>query len=235
MHTDPFPFHTKIALPGAKSLTPVGKILCIGRNYAKHAEEMGSDVPDQPMVFLKPASAIVRSGDAVQLPSQSHNVHHEVELVAVIGRGGHNIDRKDALNHVAAYAVGLDMTARDIQGEAKRNRHPWSVAKGFDTFAPLGPLTPADQVGNPQQLEICVSVNGETRQHGHTKYMIFSVAELVSYCSHIFTLSPGDLLYTGTPEGVSPVVEGDQIRARLSNCAPLQVSVKQRGERPALG
>lgn len=225
MQTDPFPFHTKIALPGAKSMLPVGKLLCIGRNYAKHAEEMGSNVPDVPMVFLKPASAIVRSGEAVILPSQSKNVHHEVELVAVIGQGGRHIDRDDALDHVAAYAVGLDMTARDVQSAAKERRHPWSVAKGFDTFAPLGPLTPADQVGDPQDLEIAVTVNGETRQHGHTQHMIFPVAELVHYCSQIFTLAPGDLIYTGTPEGVGPVAAGDQVRATLTGCAPLQVRV----------
>ena len=226
MQTETLPFHTKIALPGARTMTPVGKLLCIGRNYAKHAAEMGSDVPDEPMVFLKPASAIVRSGDAVKLPPQSNNVHHEVELVAVIGRGGRNIDRDDALSHVVAYAVGLDMTARDIQSAAKQRRHPWSVAKGFDTFAPLGPLTPADQVGDPQELEIRVTVNGETRQHGHTKHMIFSVANLVHYCSQIFTLAPGDLIYTGTPDGVGPVQAGDQLKATLTNCAPLQVRVE---------
>lgn len=226
MQTETLPFHTKIALPGARTMTPVGKLLCIGRNYAKHAEEMGSDVPEEPMVFLKPASAIIRSGDAVTLPPQSNNIHHEVELVAVIGRGGRAIDRDDALSHVVAYAVGLDMTARDIQSAAKQRRHPWSVAKGFDTFAPLGPLTPADQVGDPQDLEIAVTVNGDTRQHGHTKHMIFSVAELVHYCSHIFTLAPGDLIYTGTPDGVGPVQVGDQLKATLTNCAPLQVRVE---------
>jgi 2-keto-4-pentenoate hydratase/2-oxohepta-3-ene-1,7-dioic acid hydratase in catechol pathway len=226
MPTDPFPFHTKIALPGAKSMTPVGKLLCIGRNYAKHAAEMGSNVPDEPMVFLKPASALIRGGDAVVLPPQSQNVHHEVELVAVIGRGGRAIDQDDALSHVAAYAVGLDMTARDIQSAAKERRHPWSVAKGFDTFAPLGPLTPADQVGDPQNLEIAVTVNGEVRQQGHTRHMIFPVAELVHYCSQIFTLAPGDLLYTGTPDGVGPVEAGDRLRATLTGCAPLQVRVE---------
>lgn len=215
----------KITLPGSKKTLAVGKILCIGRNYAKHAAEMKSDVPDEPMVFLKPSTSLVRSGGIVVLPDQSSEVHHEVELVAVIGREGRNISAAEALNHVAAYAVGLDMTARDIQSAAKSRRHPWSVAKGFDTFAPLGPLTPADQVGDPQDLTIEVDVNGESRQHGETRDMIFPVAELVAYTSSIFTLEPGDLIYTGTPDGVGPVEDGDVIDARVTGCAPLHVTV----------
>lgn len=217
----------KIILPGSKTTLSVGKVLCIGRNYAKHAAEMKSDVPDQPMLFLKPSTALIRSGGVVVLPAQSSDVHHEVELVAVIGTGGRNIPREEALHHVAAYAVGLDMTARDIQSRAKEKRHPWSVAKGFDTFAPLGPLTPADQVGDPQDLEISVSVNGEARQSGRTTDMIFPVAELVHYTSTIFTLEPGDLIYTGTPDGVGPVHDGDVLEARLTGCSPLRVHVEK--------
>ncbi|PEN14977.1 isomerase/hydrolase [Longibacter salinarum] len=220
----------KITLPGSKETLNVGKILCIGRNYAKHAAEMKSDVPDQPMVFLKPSTAIIRSGGVVVLPQQSQDVHHEVELVAVIGEGGRNIPRDEALHHVAAYAVGLDMTARDIQSVAKANRHPWSVAKGFDTFAPLGPLTPADQIGDPQDLSISVEVSGETRQSGETKDMIFPVAELIHYTSTIFTLEPGDLIYTGTPDGVGPVEDGDVIEARLTGCSPLLVRVARQAD-----
>lgn len=215
----------KITLPGSKNTLSVGKILCIGRNYAKHAAEMKSDVPEQPMVFLKPSTALVRSGGMVVLPVQSADVHHEVELVAVIGTGGRNISQDEALNHVAAYAVGLDMTARDIQCAAKERRHPWSVAKGFDTFAPLGPLTPADQVGDPQTLTVEVAVNGETRQKGETRDMIFPVAELVAFTSSIFTLEPGDLIYTGTPDGVGPVQDGDVLDARITHCAPLHINV----------
>ena len=225
MSVQDLPFRMKITLPGSKQVLPIGKLLCIGRNYAKHAEEMKSDVPDEPMVFLKPASAVIRSGDAVVLPERSRDVHHEVELVAVIGEGGKNIDVADALDHVAAYAAGIDVTARDVQSAAKKRSHPWSVAKGFDTFAPLGPLTPADQVGDPQNLSLKLTVNDEVRQEGHTRDMIFSVAELVSYCSHIFTLAPGDLLYTGTPDGVGPIEDGDVLEATVSGCAPLRVSV----------
>jgi 2-keto-4-pentenoate hydratase/2-oxohepta-3-ene-1,7-dioic acid hydratase in catechol pathway len=215
----------KITLPHADHPTTVGKLLCIGRNYAEHADEMQSDVPDQPMVFLKPSTAVVRSGGTVRLPPQSQDVHHEIELVAVVGKGGRRIPREDALSHVAAYAVGLDMTARDLQSDAKEKRHPWSVAKGFDTFAPLGPLTPAEDIGDPQALTLRLQVNGETRQEASTRHMIFPVAELVHYCSQIFTLEPGDLLYTGTPSGVGPVAAGDQLEATATGCEPLRVQV----------
>lgn len=220
----------KIILPGSKKSLSIGKLLCIGRNYAKHAAEMKSDVPDEPMVFLKPSTAVVRSGGIVVLPRQSRDVHHEVELVAVIGEGGRHISRDDALSHVAAYGVGLDVTARDVQSTLKERRHPWSVAKGFDTFAPLGPLTPADEIGDPQALQIELRVNGDVRQSGTTADMIFPVAELVHYCSQIFTLEPGDLLYTGTPEGVGPVEDGDVLEATVSGCAPLRVRVEREAE-----
>jgi 2-keto-4-pentenoate hydratase/2-oxohepta-3-ene-1,7-dioic acid hydratase in catechol pathway len=177
------------------------------------------------MVFLKPATAVVRSGEAVRLPPQSRDVHHEIELVAVIGNEGRKIPKEEALDHVAAYAVGLDMTARDLQAEAKEKRHPWSVAKGFDTFAPLGPLTSAGDVDDPKDLTLRLEVNGETRQEASTRHMIFPMAELVHYCSQIFTLEPGDLLYTGTPSGVGPVEEGDELEATATNCEPLLIRV----------
>lgn len=221
------PFRMKITLPGTKTPIPAGTLFCIGRNYAKHAAEMKSDVPDEPMVFLKPQSALIRSGESIQLPPQSSDVHHEVEMVAVIGKGGRRIDRDDALDHVAAYAVGIDVTARDVQADAKAKGHPWSVAKGFDTFAPLGPLTPADEVGDPQALSIQLDVNGETRQSAHTRDMIFPVEALIHHLSHIFTLAPGDLIYTGTPEGVGPIHDGDVLEASLSNCAPLRIRVNR--------
>ncbi len=215
----------KITLPARSEPVPVGKLLCIGRNYADHAEEMNRDVPDEPMVFLKPPSALIRTGDSVQLPPQSQDVHHEVELVAAIGKNGKNVAKENALDHVAAFAVGLDMTARDLQAEAKERRHPWSVAKGFDTFAPLGPLTPASDIEAPQDLTLRLSVNGETRQEASTRRLIFPVRALVAYCSQIFTLSPGDLLYTGTPSGVGPVQEGDTLEATATGCDPLRVDV----------
>lgn len=217
----------KIALPDHSEPVHVGKLLCIGRNYAEHAAEMKREVPDEPMVFLKPASAIIRTGETVQLPPQSREVHHEVELVAAIGKKGKNIPQNEALDHVAAYAVGLDMTARDLQAKAKEKRHPWSVAKGFDTFAPLGPLTPAAAIEDPHDLQLQLSVNGETRQDASTQHLIFPVQELVHYCSQIFTLTPGDLLYTGTPSGVGPVEDGDEVEATATGIDPLRVAVSR--------
>lgn len=217
----------KITLPTTGTSLPIGKLLCIGRNYADHAAEMERDVPDEPMVFLKPPTAVVRSGGTVRLPPQSQNVHHEVELVAVIGTEGRNLSAATALDHVAGYAVGLDMTARDLQDEAKAQRHPWSVAKGFDTFAPLGPLASAEDVGDPQALTLRLRRNGATQQEASTEHMIFSVAELVAYCSQIFTLTPGDLLYTGTPSGVGPVEAGDTLEATATGIEPLTVSVSR--------
>lgn len=216
-------------LPSYNDRMRPSKLLCIGKNYARHADEMQSAVPDEPLVFLKPPSALVRSGGRVRLPSASREVHHEVELVVVIGEGGWQIKSEEALAHVAGYAVGLDMTARDLQREAKREGHPWSVAKGFDTFAPLGPLVKATTVADPQDLEISVSVNDEVRQQGHTGDMVFAVAELISYCSSIFTLEAGDLLYTGTPEGVGPVEDGDVIEARVADWPALRLTVGRDG------
>lgn len=218
----------KIELPGRSSPIPIGKLLCIGRNYADHAAEMKGEVPEEPMVFLKPASSVIRSEETVRLPPQSEEVHHEIELVTVIGREGWEIPEAEALDHVAAYAVGLDMTARDLQSQAKERRNPWSVAKGFDTFAPLGPLASTDTVENPQEVTLQLRVNGEVRQEASTHHMIFPVAELIHYCSQIFTLYPGDLLYTGTPSGVGPVEDGDVIDASATGCEPLSVSVRRR-------
>lgn len=217
----------KITLPGAARSMQPGKLLCIGRNYAKHAAEMKSAVPEQPMVFLKPATALVGHEGVVVLPPMSQDVHHEVELVAVIGREGKQIDTAHALDYVAAYALGIDMTARDLQAQAKQKGHPWSVAKGFDTFAPLGALVPATAVGDPQNLTLRLTVDGAVRQEGSTADMIFSVAELVAFCSQIFTLQPGDLLFTGTPEGVGPVTDGAVMEATCTKLPPLRVRVRR--------
>lgn len=219
----------KITLPASQCAVSVGKLLCIGRNYADHAAEMEREVPEQPMVFLKPATALIRTGGTVRLPPQSQTVHHEVELVAVIGTEGHRIAREQALDHVAAYAVGLDVTARDLQNEAKAQRHPWSVAKGFDTFAPLGPLTSASAIDDPQNVQLTLRRNGSVRQQASTVDMMFSVAELVHHCSQIFSLEPGDLLYTGTPSGVGPIEHGDRLEARTTGCDPLHVDVAREG------
>ncbi len=215
-----------ITLPQNGATIESPRIFCIGRNYAAHAAEMQSAVPAQPMIFLKPSTALVGNGGVIQLPAQSEDVHHEVELVAVLGKGGKNIAEENALAHIAGYAVGLDMTARDIQAAAKKKGHPWAVAKGFDTFAPLGDFVPAEAIDDPQDLKISLMVNGDIRQAGETSDMIFPVAHLVAYCSTIFTLLPGDLIYTGTPEGVGPVQAGDELVANVSGLPELVVTVQ---------
>ena len=215
-----------LSLPDGREVRP-GKILCIGRNYAAHVAEMGDVSEAEPVVFLKPSTALVASEGEVVLPRQSDDVHHELELVAVIGTGGRHIAEAEALGHVAAYALGLDLTARDLQAQAKAQKGPWSIAKGFDTFAPLGPLTPADQIPDPQALEIALAIDGETRQRGTTDHMVFSVARIVSFLSSVFTLEPGDLVYTGTPEGVGPVHDGQRLEATGSGLEPLVVTVRR--------
>ena len=214
-----------LTLPDGRDVRP-GKVLCIGRNYVAHVLEMGGREGDQPVVFLKPSTALVPDGGAVVVPRQSAEVHHEVELVAVVGTGGKDIAEADALGHVAAYAVGLDMTARDLQAEAKAGGQPWSVAKGFDTFAPLGPLVDAADVPDPQALAIRLTIDGEVRQQGSTSLMAFSVARIVAYLSGVFTLEPGDLIYTGTPEGVGPVHPGETLVAEVDGFPSLTVSVR---------
>lgn len=206
---------TNDTLPGLPHLS-LRSVFCIGRNYVAHAEELNNEVPDQPLVFLKPASSITYTGP-ISLPAQSKDVHHEVELVVAIGKKGREIPASKALEYVAGYAVGIDLTARDIQSEAKKNGHPWSVAKGFDTFAPLSSFVKASDVANPQNLELQLSVNGTLRQQANTGLMIFPVAELIHYLSGIFTLQPGDLIFTGTPEGVASLQHGDVVEASLSN------------------
>ena len=219
------PLDSPLTLPDGREVRP-GKLLCIGKNYVAHAIEMGGKEGDAPVAFLKPASALVGDGGEVVIPRQSSDVHHELELVAVIGKGGRDIDEADALDHVAAYALGLDMTARDLQSEAKKNGRPWSVAKGFDTFAPLGPLVDAAEVSDPQALTLTLTVDGEERQRADTSLMIFSVARIVAFLSSVFTLEPGDLLYTGTPEGVGPVAAGQTLVAAADGVPSLTVTVR---------
>ncbi len=204
----------------------VGKILCIGRNYPDHAREMKADVPTEPVVFLKPATAIVHSGGTVEIPPISNDVHHEVELVVVIGKRGRQIPRSSAFEHVAGYAVGLDMTLRDVQAESKKKGLPWSVAKGFDTSAPVSDAVGKDIIPDPRTLSVSLSVNDKERQRGAIRDMVFPVEVLIEYLSGIFTLEEGDLIYTGTPEGVGPVARGDLLKADLGTLAHLEVSVR---------
>ncbi len=194
----------------------VSKIICVGRNYREHAAEMKAEVPSDPILFLKPPTAIVHSGDDIVRPLFSKEMHHEVELVVALGRGGKDIASAEAWDLIAGYGVGLDMTLRDVQGVAKRNGLPWAVAKGFDTSAPVSDFIPAQQAGSRPVFDIECSVNGAVRQRVSTSTMIFDIPTILSYVSTIFTLEAGDLIFTGTPEGVGPVNPGDTIEAKLS-------------------
>lgn len=216
-------------IPGLPNLT-ISSIFCIGRNYQKHAEELGNTVTDQPMVFLKPVSSVIGGDDFIILPHQSKEVHHEVELVIAIGKNGKNISEEKSLEYIAGYGLGIDVTARDMQQQAKEKGHPWSVAKGFDTFAPISNFLPVDNETNFSAMDISLTVNGEERQQGNTTNMIFTVPKLIAYLSTVFTLHPGDLIFTGTPAGVSSIKSGDVIRTSLNNeKITLNTSVKRDG------
>ncbi len=204
----------------------INNIYCIGKNYADHAKEMGGDVPTEPVVFLKPTSAVIGNGEQVVIPSLSSNVHHEVELTVLIGTGGKNIPQSEAMRHVAGYGVGLDMTMRDRQAEAKKQGNPWTVSKGFDTSAPLSPFVAASTITDPHALDITLTVNGRRRQHSNTRHMIFRIDVLIAYLSSIFTLEQGDIIYTGTPEGVAQVLTGDLMEADIPGVGSLRLTVK---------
>jgi len=206
---------------------PVGKILCLGRNYAEHAKEMESEIPFTPILFLKPSSALIRNGEPILLPPISHNLHHEVEFVVAIGRAGKKIRAADAVRHILGYAIGLDMTLRDIQNQAKDKGLPWTVAKGFDTSAPLSAIIPAALIPEPQNMTIVCRVNGAERQRGSTSDMIFSIPQIIEYTSSLFSLDAGDLIFTGTPEGVGRVVAGDVIEAELSGHVTIRHEVRE--------
>jgi acylpyruvate hydrolase len=195
---------------------PVGKILCLGRNYAEHAKEMDSEIPVTPVVFIKPSTALLRSGEPIVLPAISQNLHHEVEFVVVIGREGKHIPAREAHRHILGYAIGLDMTLRDVQNEAKDHGLPWAVAKGFDTSAPVSSVIPVTAITEPQRQTLLCRVNGTERQRGSTADMIFTIPQIIEYTSSLFTLERGDLIFTGTPHGVGRVVPGDTIEAELA-------------------
>jgi len=224
-----------VVLRDTAERVPVGKIVGVGRNYAEHVAEMGAPRTGRPLLFLKPSTALVRDGGEVPLPAGAGEVHHEVELVVVIGEAGKAIPAERALRHVLGYAVGLDMTLRDLQSEAKSRGEPWCVAKGFDGSAPVSAVTPRDAVGDGSGLEITLDVNGERRQQGNTSQMLYGVSELVAFASRWFTLEPGDLLFTGTPAGVGPVKPGDRLEARIDKVGSLTVTVRAEPSVPETG
>lgn len=226
-HTPPAP----IAVPvvGTDQQFPVRRIYCVGRNYVEHAKEMGFTGREAPFFFLKPADAlvIVPQGQTgtMAYPSLTQNMHHEIELVVAIGKGGRNIRAADAMQHIFGYAVGLDMTRRDLQNEMKKLGRPWCIGKAFDQSAPIGPITPADQAPGVHQAEIYVQVGGQDRQRSNTDKLIWNVPETIEHLSAAWQLQPGDLIFTGTPEGVAAVVPGDILEGGITGLGTLRVKV----------
>ncbi|MDR0457972.1 MAG: fumarylacetoacetate hydrolase family protein [Burkholderiaceae bacterium] len=227
-----FPPEPAVAVPvaGSGDQFPVRRVYCVGRNYAAHAREMGFD-PDRepPFFFCKPADAVVPAGYGQVLelayPSQTSNYHYEAELVAAIGKSGADIALERALDHVWGYAVGLDMTRRDLQIKMREQGRPWEIGKAFDRSAPVGPIHPAAQVGHFDKGELWLMVNGQSKQKSDISKLIWSVAETVAYLSRFFRLEPGDLIYTGTPEGVGAVGPGDVMRVGIDRLGELTVKV----------
>ncbi len=205
----------------------IGKIICFGRTYPEHAAEMSASVTPEPLLFLKPESAVIFTGDSIVIPPRSQCLHHEVELGVVIGKKGWYISQEQAFDYVYGYLVGLDITARDLQSVAKKNGWPWTIAKGFDTFAPISSVVKKEKVPDVYMLNLELKVNGIVKQKAVIKDMIYSLEQIISYVSEIMTLKRGDLLLTGTPDGVDEIREGDVLEARLGAYCMLQVSVKK--------
>lgn len=204
------------------------KIVGIGRNYAAHAKEMGAAIPKEPLIFLKPTSSYVREGSSVEIPSSCTFLDHEVELGVVIGKKGRDIPESLAMDHVSGYTLALDMTARELQAVAKKQGLPWTLAKGYDTFTPIGDFIPKKRVPNLSDLELWLEVDGKLRQKGSTNDMIFSVPVLISYISTIMTLNEGDVILTGTPSGVGPVKAGQHMKAGITGLTEMSFEVRAR-------
>ncbi len=225
----PIPPVPQIPVSGTTQVFPVHRVYCVGRNYADHAVEMGFTGREPPFFFTKPADAVVVcAGDtptSLPYPTLTSSLHHEVELVVALDKGGSNIDVAQAMQHVFGYAVGLDMTRRDLQNEMKKQGRPWCIGKAFEGSAPISALLPAVQAGAIEQADIRLDVNGETRQQGNTNQLIWNIAEIIAELSRAWTLQPGDLIYTGTPAGVGAVKQGDLLEARIDGLPALAMKV----------
>ena len=223
------PATVSVPVVGTPDRFPVHRVYCVGRNYEEHAKEMGFTGREPPFFFLKPADAIVAvdagTTGSIAYPSLTQNLHHEIELVVAIGTGGKNIAAADAHQHIFGYAVGLDMTRRDLQGEMKKTGRPWCIGKGFDQSAPIGPITPVAHAGDVHNAELYVQVGGKDRQRSHVSKLIWSVAETIEHLSAAWELQPGDLIYTGTPEGVAAVISGDTLVGGVAGLGELHVKV----------
>jgi fumarylpyruvate hydrolase len=223
------PAVVSVPVLGSAERFPVHRIYCVGRNYEEHAKEMGFTGREPPFFFLKPADAIVvaEAGQTATIPypTLTANLHHEIELVVAIGTGGRNIRAADAANHIYGYAVGLDMTRRDLQSDMKKQGRPWCIGKAYDQSAPIGPITLATQAGDVDNAAIWVQVNGSDRQRSNVAKLIWNVAETIEHLSQAWELQPGDLIYTGTPEGVAAVARGDTMTGGVDGLTPISVKV----------
>ncbi len=218
-----------VTLPvvGSDETYPVRRIWCVGRNYAAHAREMGSDPDrDPPFFFQKPTDAIVQDGAPIPYPPGTGNLHHEIELVVAMGKAGSKIPAADALDHVFGYAVGLDMTRRDLQNAAKETGRPWEMGKSFDHSAPCSAIQPSSAIGHPDHGAIWLKVNGEMRQQSDISFLIWNVSETIAHLSDLGELQPGDLIYTGTPEGVAAVVAGDVMEGHIDGVGDLRTPLE---------
>lgn len=225
----PVPEITSLPIAGSAERFPVHRVYCVGRNYEAHAREMGFTGREPPFFFLKPADAVVpvpagATGE-IAYPPLTRDLHHEIELVVAIGKGGKNIQAADAFSHIYGYAVGLDMTRRDLQNDMKKQGRPWCIGKGFDASAPIGPITPAAQAGDVANAPIWLQVNGADRQRSTVTQLIWNIAETIEHLSAAWELQPGDLIYTGTPEGVGAVVRGDTLEGGVGGLTPLRLTV----------
>ncbi len=223
------PAMASVPVVGRAERFPVHRIYCVGRNYEEHAKEMGFTGREPPFFFLKPADAalVVNAGETgtMAYPALTKNLHHEIELVAAIGTGGKNIKAADAKKHIWGYAVGLDMTRRDLQGEMKKQGRPWCIGKAFEQSAPIGPITPAAQAGDVEKAEIYLQVNGKDRQRSNVSKLIWNIGEIIEHLSTAWELQPGDLIFTGTPEGVAAVAPGDTLVGGVGGLGSLSVKI----------
>jgi fumarylpyruvate hydrolase len=215
-----------LAVIGSDDLFPIHRVYCVGRNYVAHGLEMGGD-PDRepPFFFAKPADALVVDGATIPFPPATSNLHHEVEMVVALSSGGTEIAESDALNHVFGYGVGIDLTRRDLQDEAKKMARPWDMSKGFDNSAPCSALRRASEIGHPESARIVLKANGEIRQDSDVKMMIWNVPEMIAYLSRLLELRPGDVIFSGTPEGVAACINGDRLEASVEGIADLTVTL----------
>lgn len=220
---------TAVPVVGSAALFPVRRVYCVGRNYAEHAKEMGFTGREDPFFFCKPADAIivVRDGETGKMPypTKTSNLHYEMELVVAIGKAGKDIPVEKANEYIWGYALGLDMTRRDLQGEAKKQGRPWEVGKAFDHSAPLGPIHPVSKTGILEKADIWLDVNGTRKQGSNISELIWNIPESIAYLSGLFELQPGDLIFTGTPEGVGPVVKNDLMVGSVAGLGELRVQV----------